>query len=156
MKDQQIKLGKLLKSLRQKFPYTLEEWATLFEVSPATIQQIEQGTVANVPLEFWGALVKWTLNILDNTAPANDLPSQLLELLRDVQQQQQTVEVQDQHIAFDTQSREWHQEHLEFYKKVIAQQKQQIEKLKQQQAAHQRTTHGKVKGKGAKLGSIAS
>jgi hypothetical protein len=128
----------------------------LFEVSPATIQQIEQGIVANVPLEFWGALVKWTLNILDNTPPANDLPTQLLAILRDVQQQQQTVEVQSQHIAFDTQSREWHQEHLEFYKKVIAQQKQQIEKLKQQQVANQRTTTGKVKGKAAKLSSVAS
>jgi transcriptional regulator with XRE-family HTH domain len=156
MKDQQIKLGTLLQSLRQKFPYTLEEWATLFEVSPATIQQIEQGIVANVPLEFWGALVKWTLNILDNTPPANDLPTQLLAILRDVQQQQQTVEVQSQHIAFDTQSREWHQEHLEFYKKVIAQQKQQIEKLKQQHFATQRTTTGKVKGKAAKLSSVAS
>ncbi|EAY25619.1 helix-turn-helix domain-containing protein [Microscilla marina] len=155
MKDQRLQLGKLLQSLRQKFPYTLEEWALLFEVSPTTIQQLEQGIEVAVPWKFWGALVKWTLNILDNDAPTSDLPRHLLELLRDVQQQQQTVDIQSQHIAFDNQTREWHQQHLEFYKKVIEKQKQQIEKLTQQQAANHRINTGKVKGKGAKLGSIA-
>lgn len=166
MKDQRKQPGALLKELRKRLGYSIEDWANVFDTDPVVIASIEAGH--EMSAEFLVALIGWIINGLEHPQTPTEilpdgwednLPLAISTLLRTMEQKnlliadlQNTHNIQKTIIEQDKAAIKGHHSQIENYLQLVAQQHEKIKSLEEVQQVEEKTS--KAKGASAALMGI--
>lgn len=143
MKDQK-QPGKLLRQLRQKLGYTLEDWAAIFETTPTIVASIELGQ--EMPVEFLAKLIEWFIKTLEHPQKRTHILPHLPKKLEDwfkadyLPTDKETQELRKRVLDMVNQEINSQQQRIENYLHIIAGQEEQIEALEEQKVVDQKIT----------------
>jgi DNA-binding XRE family transcriptional regulator len=146
MDNQDTQLGMLLKELRTRLGYSIEDWARIFDVEPIIIASIEAGH--EMPQGFLIALVQWFMDGLEHPQTPTEilpngwqknLPDTIQTLVNAVEQRdalieelEETCSLQKQTIAQSKVHTEGHHRQIEGYLKIVSKQQDKIKALEQE------------------------
>ncbi len=142
-------MGLLLKQLRQKLGYSLEEWAAIFETTPTIVASIEFGQ--EMPDIFLTHLIGWFNKTLEHPQKPTYVSSQIPETLADwfkpdyLPNDQETQNLRSRVLAIVKKEMVHYKRQIEFYMQMITEQRADLE-IKEARIAHQEKQIEVLKG----------
>ena len=135
MKDQK-QPGKLLRQLRQKLGYTLEDWAAIFETTPTIIASIELGQ--EMPTEFLAKLIEWFIKTMEHPQKPTHILPHLPKKLEDwfkadyLPTDKETKELRKRVLEMVNREINSQQQRISDYLQTISDQKEYLEEQEEQ------------------------
>lgn len=130
MKNQHTHTGSLIRQIREKLGYSVEEWATIFETTPTIMASIELGH--EMPEEFLTSLVEWFNKTLEHPQKSIYVSSYIPKTLADwfnpdyIPIDQETQNLRSQVLEIVKKEIAHHRRQIEFYRQIVTEQREDL------------------------------